>query len=75
MNKLVEINLNPDAKTKREKHIVCDRFAEHIPYELLRYLSSELFKFPFEKPFPHQNPDPLGMSLYLNRGDKVTSST
>lgn len=38
------------------------------PYELLRYLSSELFKFPFEKPFPRQNPDLLRMSLYFNCG-------
>ncbi len=44
------------------------RFTEHIPYELLKLLSPELFRFPSDSPWKQQNPRLLNVSALLKRG-------
>ncbi len=44
------------------------RFTEHIPYELLKLLSPELFRFPSDTPWKPQNPRLLNVSALLKRG-------
>jgi asparagine synthase (glutamine-hydrolysing) len=46
------------------------RFAEHIPFEMLRFLVPEIADIPFDKPWRHQNPHLLKLSVLMGRGGR-----